>query len=50
MSEVSEACICWAGQVAGIIQLSDAIVEKTAYIYRRAQERGLIKTGRCEQY
>jgi transcription initiation factor TFIIB len=25
------------------LQLSDAIVEKTAYIYRRAQERGLVR-------
>jgi transcription initiation factor TFIIB len=30
-------------RLRGIIQLSDAIVEKTAYIYRRAQERGLVR-------
>jgi transcription initiation factor TFIIB len=30
-------------RLRSIIQLSDAIVEKTAYIYRRAQERGLVR-------
>lgn len=30
-------------RLRGVIQLSDAIVEKTAYIYRRAQERGLVR-------
>ena len=30
-------------RLRSIIQLSEAIVEKTAYIYRRAQERGLVR-------
>jgi transcription initiation factor TFIIB len=30
-------------RLRSIIQLSDAIVEKTAYLYRRAQERGLVR-------
>lgn len=30
-------------RLRGTIQLSDAIIEKTAYIYRRAQERGLVR-------
>jgi len=29
------------------LALPDAIIEKTAYIYRKAQERGLVQGGQC---
>ena len=43
MSEVSKRAFVGLDRLRGIIQLSDAIVEKTAYIYRQAQERGLMR-------
>jgi transcription initiation factor TFIIB len=30
-------------RLRGVLRLSDAIIEKTAYIYRRAQEQGLVR-------